>query len=691
MVAAVAAVAAHAPVVRHLAEKVVARAQDKLGVEIRVARVAPEGLFGVRLTGVRVGPVDAPLVTIAKVTAQADYAALRAGSRRPRLVELDGAVVHVRGDGSLEGALRALRDALPKRPDSGSAGAGGGGGGLPEVIVRDGRLIDHGGALVVDEGEVRFSGREVDGTFGRAVADGTSVGPCAFKGPMERVEVTCKQPLRRALLRGLEVSARAVVLRARPTPKIEVADVKIEATEAGGKVASWLGGTSVSAAVGIIADVEGRRPVEVRVKLPAGGELEGDGTVDSGGFVVTLDVADLPLTAAHKAVRGRASGTIRVSASRADRRVEVDGDWRLRGFTVDHAALADEPIGPMELEVEGQLVAQKDARGFTLEARDIQLRAGAVELAARGRVDTTGEHPVATLSLALPQVEAKALVEAIPPGLMPTLMPIAAAGHFALAAEVGIDWGNLDDTKLEARVHLADLEVGVNPVIDFMTLRSVFRTRFEVPDGEDGIKLIERVTGPDTDRWTPLSGMPALLPAAVTAQEDGGFYRHRGVSVFHLRGSLIRNLKSGRFARGGSTLSMQLARNLFLNRRKTLSRKLEELVVTWLLESEFSKDALMELYLNVVEFGPGIYGIRDAAEHYFDKPPWALEPVEVAFIVRLLPAPRKYYGQFRRRKLSPYYVKWIDKLLARLVDRGHLSQAAYEAAEPERLWQTAGP
>ena len=675
------ALAAHAPLVRHLSGKVIEKAERRLGVEIRVGRVEPDGLFGVRVTSVRVGPADAPLVTVAKVTAQVD-----ADTRRPRLVELDGVVVHLRGDGSIEGALRSLKDALPERPKSTGGGGGGGGRALPSVIVRDGRVVDHGGAVGVTGGELVFEGGAVEGGFGRAFADGTPLGPCEFKGTTATITVQCAERFQRELPRGLQVSAAAVVLHAKP-PRVELAEIKVEAANPESKVAAWLGGTSVSASAGIVADAEGRRPVEVTVKLPAGGELRGDGAVDRTGFEVTLDVKDLPLKAAHKAVKGRASGTIRVAASRTERRVQVDGDWRLSGFTVDHHALADGPIGPMELEFEGEVVAEVTEAGFVVQVRDAQLLAGAVKVAAKGSYDTTGPERVASLQVALPRVQARQIAEAIPPGLMPTLSPIAADGHFGFAAEVAIDWANLDDTKLEAQIDLGNLHVGVNPTIDFRSLRSVFKTRFEVPEGEDGIKIIERTTGPETNRWTPLAEMPALLPAAVTAQEDGGFYRHGGVSLLHLRGSLIRNLKSERFARGGSTLTMQLARNLFLNRRKTLSRKLEEFVVTWLLEAEFSKDELIQLYLNVVEFGPGVYGIRDAAEHYFKKPPWALEPVEVAFIVRLLPAPRRYSVQFRRGKLSPYYVKWIDKLLARLVDRGHLSQAAYEAAEPEKLWQ----
>jgi membrane peptidoglycan carboxypeptidase len=131
---------------------------------------------------------------------------------------------------------------------------------------------------------------------------------------------------------------------------------------------------------------------------------------------------------------------------------------------------------------------------------------------------------------------------------------------------------------------------------------------------------------------------------------------------------------------------MQLARNLFLHRKKTLSRKLQEIIIAWLLEGAFEKDELLALYLNVVEFGPEVFGIKDAAAHYFAKAPADLTPAEVAWMVRLLPGPRKYYPQFEKRKLTKSHTRSINRLLKLLVDRGHLDPVLATPIGPEDLW-----
>ena len=113
--------------------------------------------------------------------------------------------------------------------------------------------------------------------------------------------------------------------------------------------------------------------------------------------------------------------------------------------------------------------------------------------------------------------------------------------------------------------------------------------------------------------------------AAVLTTEDGAFYKHHGFNHAAIRNSAAANLKARRFVRGASTITMQLAKNLFLSREKTLSRKIEEVILTDYLEQAFRKDDMMELYLNVIEFGPDVYGVTQAAEYYFGRKPEELE------------------------------------------------------------------
>jgi membrane peptidoglycan carboxypeptidase len=131
---------------------------------------------------------------------------------------------------------------------------------------------------------------------------------------------------------------------------------------------------------------------------------------------------------------------------------------------------------------------------------------------------------------------------------------------------------------------------------------------------------------------------------------------------------------------------MQLTRNLFLNKKKNLSRKLEELLLTWYLEKQLSKDEIIELYVNVVEFGPNLFGIREAAEHYFQKSPKELRPEEIVALTRLLPGPRLYAKFFERKRLSKAYTNRLNRLLALLVKRGHLEEGSFRKITPTNLW-----
>ncbi|RYG18144.1 peptidoglycan transglycosylase, partial [bacterium] len=151
------------------------------------------------------------------------------------------------------------------------------------------------------------------------------------------------------------------------------------------------------------------------------------------------------------------------------------------------------------------------------------------------------------------------------------------------------------------------------------------------------------------------------------------FRKHRGFSHASIRGAIIANLKARRFVRGASTISMQLSKNLFLGREKTLSRKLEEVLLTTYLEQVFDKDALIELYLNVVEFGPDLYGITDAAEHYFGRSPNELNLAEAFFLASLLPSPLRYHRMYEKGEVSPGWLRHLHQLMEISEQRGALT------------------
>ncbi|MFA6140549.1 MAG: transglycosylase domain-containing protein, partial [Hyphomicrobium sp.] len=157
--------------------------------------------------------------------------------------------------------------------------------------------------------------------------------------------------------------------------------------------------------------------------------------------------------------------------------------------------------------------------------------------------------------------------------------------------------------------------------------------------GYDGGPVAERGV---SRAYVPLDMLPAHVPAAVVATEDRRFYDHPGLDAQGIARAAVANLRAGRFTQGGSTLTQQLAKNLFLTSERTLSRKAEELVLALWLELRLSKSDILELYLNRVYFGAGAHGIEAAAQRYFAKSARELTIAETAIIAGLLKAPSKY-------------------------------------------------
>jgi monofunctional biosynthetic peptidoglycan transglycosylase len=187
------------------------------------------------------------------------------------------------------------------------------------------------------------------------------------------------------------------------------------------------------------------------------------------------------------------------------------------------------------------------------------------------------------------------------------------------------------------------------------------------------------VVGPRNPRWTPYGALPAALKKAVVASEDANFYSHEGVDYEAIREAIKTDLRKGKFAHGGSTITQQVAKNLFLTREKTLIRKVKEIVLARRMDDALSKSRILELYLNVVEFGPMVYGIGHAAHYYFGKPPSALTVRECAFLASMLPGP-KVYNPYRR---MGRVMKRSDRILRRMVAARMISREEYDAARAE--------
>jgi monofunctional biosynthetic peptidoglycan transglycosylase len=166
--------------------------------------------------------------------------------------------------------------------------------------------------------------------------------------------------------------------------------------------------------------------------------------------------------------------------------------------------------------------------------------------------------------------------------------------------------------------------------------------------------------------WVPYGAISEHLKKAVLLGEDAAFFSHGGVDLFELKEAVKEDWEEKRFKRGASTITMQLAKNLYLSPSKNPLRKLREVAIAWQLENALSKRRIFEIYLNVAEWGAGIYGVEAAARHHFAKSASDLTPAEAATLAALLPNPRDP-GE---RSL----IKRRDTILIRMAKRGYISQ-----------------
>lgn len=190
------------------------------------------------------------------------------------------------------------------------------------------------------------------------------------------------------------------------------------------------------------------------------------------------------------------------------------------------------------------------------------------------------------------------------------------------------------------------------PHVTYLRWLPPIETAFMDGDGNDHISY----------RFVPISKISSYLRQAVILAEDDQFFEHQGVDLEAVERAAKINWNRKKYLRGASTITMQLAKNLYLNPHKSLLRKFRELFITLKLERELTKDRILELYLNVAEWGDGIYGAEAAARHYFGRGAANLSKHEAAFLAAILPKP-KFYD---RHRSGPFLTRRVAAIESRL-------------------------
>jgi hypothetical protein len=427
----------------------------------------------------------------------------------------------------------------------------------------------------------------------------------------------------------------------------------------------------------------GELVADASLRTPGGGH--GEVVLRSGAGAASLRVrlrqlgpGDLPasirsalpfdITAGQAALSVDAPRLESGRAGEAQVRLDV-GDLALRS-----PALAAELVGPVELCVEGMVrwdLARHRAaleHGVVTFGRAGRVVAG-VELALTGRPEPRFE-----LAVRADRLGWEDLLAALPPALAPPAEIPAVRGTLSAHLAASGPLRRPSAWQFEGDVDPS----GLSPAEGHhgaLALDRAFTWRAPLPGG--GTRPV--VVGPASPTYAPLASLPPLLVRAVTTSEDAGFFAHHGFDLHEVQDALARR-DGRRRVRGASTISQQLAKNLFLTPERTLARKEREALATLALEASLGKRRLLEIYLNLVEWGPGVYGIGEAARHWFGKDPRDLTPKEAAFLATVIPNPVRYEMYRRRGALTDAWEGRVRDLLLKLKAVEMLSDAQlYEA------------
>lgn len=340
----------------------------------------------------------------------------------------------------------------------------------------------------------------------------------------------------------------------------------------------------------------------------------------------------------------------------------------MRDLIIVLPALATDPVGPIQLAFAADATAHPD----NAISATAQLTLGAIPLDASVHLEGLSAGDTLTVEMGFTErTPCQAAWRSIPPGMAPTIGPRGVRWTGTLRPRVTVTYRIGETTSLRLRTHDEPATCEAEWITPALDPRQLNDPGF-VHHVREGTELADLRVGPGTPSFVPLDALPSYVPALMYLSEEMAFFRNRWISIPLLNRALRMNLERGYYVYGGSTVSQQLVKNLFLTREKTLARKLEEAILVWVMETRVPKNRILELYLNCIEFGPDVFGIQEAARFYFQTDARDLSPLEAAFLAALKPSPR-IGGPWRRRGESPargWFPQRLELLLERAVANG---------------------
>ena len=657
----------------------------KLGVPVEY-RKARAGWGTLRISDLTIGAKDRPLLTVA--LADISFAAAWGSGT----ITLQSPSVDIQRGGESDN-VSTLLERL-RRP--GARGGGDKARSYPVLVVNQGSLQIQDAKSDVSVAVARFdatwepsqrfsiAASDVDGrlsargnenapAFGAATV--TIEGPLSGMRPHGFPEISVKEGRVRLLstlpLTGITGSLRPVQAGE------DAIDVLFAGSYAGAKRSLWTATGKVKPAVDW-SSVDG--DVALRAERFS---------LDKIAEVLPASVLDPENTEIDAAIEAHFSG----------RRVTLSTKLDVAGLSILHEKLAAEPVEDASFSLRFDATIDRDQRRLDLSLLEGKIGSllvrisGSIELPTGTFRFKDGHElkvvPKIDLSLRVPRTACAKILTSIPAPLVPKLQGFALQGLFEADLHTKIDFGNLDALEIGGKVGIDGCQVTKAPeeVTALVGPESILQT-VEVPplpNGGTTNEMLTFVVGPDNMDFVPYEKISPYLTAAIMTTEDSGFFKHRGWVSSEFKTALKRNIAGGGFRLGASSITMQMVKNVLLSREKTLSRKFQELFLVWYVEQILSKQRILELYFNAIEFGPRLYGIGPAARHYFGKNASDLSPIEAAFFSSILPSPKRRYVQYCHGSLSPQWERYVHKILNKMHERGRLNEDEFTTAMASTL------
>lgn len=358
--------------------------------------------------------------------------------------------------------------------------------------------------------------------------------------------------------------------------------------------------------------------------------------------------------------------TVLTGADQSGEEFEIDGSWSVKNLLINHPRIASNDI-----IIKSGMIDAKVLIGSNYVALD----SSSVVYLGKAEINpfikyTLRPDKIYEMQLNAFDQDAQAIFDAFPVGLFESLEGIKVQGKLRYGLNFYLNSQKPNDVIFTSSLTKSDdFDIQKFGKTDFKKINSVFTyTPFE-----KGKPMRDIVVGPDNPNFAAFDQISPNIKNALLTSEDPSFFSHTGFVEESIRQSIAINFKAKSFKRGGSTISMQLVKNVYLNRQKTLARKIEEILIVWLIENQklSSKTRMYEVYLNIIEWGRNVYGIGEAANYYFGKLPSQLSLGEAIYLANIVPKPKSsLYAWQADGSLKPYMIKYFNFIGGVMARRG---------------------